>query len=430
MLPEDSKDYNGKGKLGQLVEKYHFRYNPNSNPNPDFPEAGVELKVTPYKKLKNGKLSAKERLVLNIIDFNKIVHEDFFNSSFYHKNKLLLLIWYFHDILASNPLDYSIDYVKLFKYPEEDLKIITQDWEKIVRKIRNGKAHELSEGDTMYLGACTKGSTAAKSMRKQPNSDILAPQRAFSLKGSYMTSILRNYILNDIGTYESIVKDPSALEEYSFEEYVKSEIRKHRGRSLDELMTEFNINPKSKDRTSRVALKILGVESKNASEFEKANIKVKAIRIEYNGKIKEHMSFPTFKFKDLVNESWEESEFRTMLSETRFFFVIYKKDKNGNLILDKEMFWNMPIGILDTEVKKVWKEAKQIIKDGVVLTQKGKRTFNNLPSPSENPVSHVRPHAQNSEDTYPLPDGRKMPKQCFWLNNSFILEQISLQEED
>ncbi|OHW61263.1 type-2 restriction enzyme Sau3AI [Andreesenia angusta] len=368
--------------------------------------------------------------MLNIIDFNKIVHEDFFNSSFYHKNKLLLLIWYFHDILASNPLDYSIDYVKLFKYPEEDLKIITQDWEKIVRKIRNGKAHELSEGDTMYLGACTKGSTAAKSMRKQPNSDILAPQRAFSLKGSYMTSILRNYILNDIGTYESIVKDPSALEEYSFEEYVKSEIRKHRGRSLDELMTEFNINPKSKDRTSRVALKILGVESKNASEFEKANIKVKAIRIEYNGKIKEHMSFPTFKFKDLVNESWEESEFRTMLSETRFFFVIYKKDKNGNLILDKEMFWNMPIGILDTEVKKVWKEAKQIIKDGVVLTQKGKRTFNNLPSPSENPVSHVRPHAQNSEDTYPLPDGRKMPKQCFWLNNSFILEQISLQEED
>ena len=27
------------------------------------------LKVTPYKKIKDGKLSAKERLVLNIIDY-------------------------------------------------------------------------------------------------------------------------------------------------------------------------------------------------------------------------------------------------------------------------------------------------------------------------------------------------------------------------
>ena len=42
------------------------------------------------------------------------------------------------------------------------MKIIKDDYEKIVRKIQNGRAHELSEGDTMYLGACTKGATAKK----------------------------------------------------------------------------------------------------------------------------------------------------------------------------------------------------------------------------------------------------------------------------
>ena len=48
----------------------------------------------------------------------------------------------------------------------------------------------------------------------------------------------------------------------------------------------------------------------------------------------------------------------------------------------------------------------------------------NFPKLSENPVCHVRPHARNSKDTYELPDGRKYPKQCFWLNNSYILSQL------
>lgn len=39
-------------------------------------EAGVELKATPFKKLKSGKYSAKERLVLNIINYEKVAHEN------------------------------------------------------------------------------------------------------------------------------------------------------------------------------------------------------------------------------------------------------------------------------------------------------------------------------------------------------------------
>ena len=53
---------------------------------------------------------------------------------------------------------------------------------------------EISEGDTMYLGACTKGPTAEKSLRSQPFSDIKAKQRAYSLKQSYVSEILRRYV--------------------------------------------------------------------------------------------------------------------------------------------------------------------------------------------------------------------------------------------
>ena len=33
---------------------------------------------------------------------------------------------------------------------------------------------------------------------------------------------------------------------------------------------------------------------------------------------------------------------------------------------------------------------------------------------------HVRPHAKNREDTYDLPDGRKLTKQSFWINKNYI----------
>lgn len=48
--PEACEYSTGKGRMGQSVEKYHFGYTPNSEAEPDFAEAGVELKCTPMKQ--------------------------------------------------------------------------------------------------------------------------------------------------------------------------------------------------------------------------------------------------------------------------------------------------------------------------------------------------------------------------------------------
>ena len=60
-----------KGGLGNLLEEIYFGYNANSISEPDFPEAGVELKVTPFEKKKNGSFKAGERLVLGMISYDK-----------------------------------------------------------------------------------------------------------------------------------------------------------------------------------------------------------------------------------------------------------------------------------------------------------------------------------------------------------------------
>ena len=69
-----------KGGLGELIEERYFHYQTNNDAKPDFYKAGVELKVTPYKKNKNGSLVAKERLILTMIDYFAVVDEKFEDS--------------------------------------------------------------------------------------------------------------------------------------------------------------------------------------------------------------------------------------------------------------------------------------------------------------------------------------------------------------
>lgn len=412
-----------KGNLGQIIEEKFFHYECNSDARPDFAEAGVELKVTPYKINKNGSLSAKERLILTMIDYFAVVNEEFEESHLWNKSKLILLIYYLYRQDIKQNLDYQISYSRLFTPPEQDRKIIKHDYEVIVSKIRAGKAHELSEGDTLYLGAAPKAATA-QDRRKQPFSDELAKPRAFAFKNSYMTYVLNRYIVPGEATYEAIISDGA---EDSFEDYVVQKIGQYKDYSIDDLCIEFNVdrsrNPKNLE--AMLAYRILGITGNKAEEFEKANVVVKTIRIGKNGKIKENMSFPAFKFLELVNETWEESTFGNYLRETRFLFVVYRFDSNDILHLKGCQFWNIPYADLEGDVKTVWSRTVDVLRNGLVINEKNGIKYNNFPKASENRVSHVRPHAQNSNDTYELPDGRHYPKQCFWLNNSYILDQIA-----
>lgn len=411
-----------KGNLGQIVEERFFHYKCNSDSRADFHEAGVELKVTPYKINQNGSLSAKERLILTMIDYFQVVNENFEQSHMWNKSRLILLVYYLYRKEIRYNLDYKISYAKLFTPPEQDIKIIKHDYELIVSKIRAGKAHELSEGDTLYLGAAPKASTA-RDRRKQPFSVELAKPRAFAFKNSYMTYVLNTYIVPGKETYESIVSSETVD---SFEDYVVGKINSYCECSVEDLCVQFNveINKKPKNLEAMLAYRILGIKGNHAEEFEKANVVVKTIRIGKNNKIKESMSFPVFKFKELIEEEWENSTFGNYLRETRFLFVVYKFDENDVLRLRGCQFWNIPYDDLETNVRSVWEKTKKILKEGLKITDINGVKRNNFPKATENRVCHVRPHAQNAQDTYELPDGRQFPKQCFWLNNSYIYEQI------
>jgi len=417
------ENYSMKGGLGQVIEEIYFGYSPNSFQQADFYEAGVELKVTPFKKNRNNSISAKERLILTMIDYYAVVNEAFESSHMWNKSKLILLIFYLYQQEIENRLDYPIKFVNLFTPPEEDIQIIKKDFEFIKNKIMSGKAHELSESDTLYLGAAPKAANSSVT-RKQPFSSEPAKPRAFAFKNSYMTFVLNNYIANKKERIESIIKTKTEL---PFEEIIVNKINSYKGYSVINLCETFNEKFKNKPKNleSLLTYRMLGIKGNKASEFIKANIVIKIIRLEYNNKIKENMSFPTFKFKEIIKQDWETSDLYVYLSETKFLFVVYKYDKSGILRLKGCQFWNIPYLDLNEEVYQVWCRTKSILNDGLQINFINGRYKNNFPKSSENRVSHVRPHARNAEDTDELPDGRKFPKQCFWFNNKYILSQLN-----
>ena len=415
----------GKGAIGTVIEESWFGYTPNSESEPDFPEAGVELKATPYLRTRNG-IRAKERLVCNIINYMTEYEKTFKTCDFWHKCKTLLIMSYEHKMNEPKG-DFTIDKAVLFSYPTEDLIIIEQDWQKIMEKIRAGQAHLITEGDTLYLAACTKGATSA-TVRQQPFSIVPAKQRAYSLKSSYMTRILNSYIF---GTEEDehIIKDWRVLASSSFEEIIIERLKPNYGKTVEWLCKYYNLSTGAKNVNELLLSKMLGIEGRasQTNEFQNANIVPKTIRVQKNGTIKESMSFPTFKFTEIIKEDWETSELREMLEPAKFMFVIFKENYSGEYVFERVMFWNMPAQDLE-EVEKVWERTVDVIKAGVELTYDGKVTRNNLPKQSENRVAHVRPHGRDSNDTYPLPDGRRMTKQCFWLNRTYIESVVGAKE--
>lgn len=453
----------------------------NSRAEADIVEAGVELKATPYKILKSGKKSAKERLVLNIIDYVEEAKRTFETSSFQHKDKLMELAFYENDGSKNknDKANWKFDESILFSFPKKDLEVIKHDWETIHEYIIKGKAHEINEGLTDYLAACTKGSSS-KSARKQPYSDIPAKQRAYSLKTGYMTSVLRDYVFGDekdpairkakftekeqnrVNSETESIFTEDELQHGNLDKALVDKLNKYKGIKLGKLpyrgRTLGDVLSKNKNVKQKFHMAVSGMlglvgDAEAAEEIQKADILIKAVRVNKNSNgdfyIKENMSFPAFGFKDISSENWEDSDLYKIVN-SKFLFSVFEETEdaqsNGlNYIFRGVKIWNMPNSDIEI-VKRVWEDTKDKINNGVELRFKSNKILNNFINVTDNMIVHVRPHSRESSyiknkysDELPVPakwlndkpQNRKidnsnlyMTKQCFWLNKDYVFEKI------
>lgn len=418
-LLDNARLKRAKGLLGHVVESGFYDYPINSDSRADFEELDIELKVTGYVKNKNGSLRAKERLVLSKIDFNQIVNETFETSHVLGKCKKMLIIWYEYDP-SKEAKDFLITDFQLYDM-SNDFEIFNNDFEIIKGKVLEGKAHELSEGDTSYLGACTKARTS-KDRTKQPFSDILPKPRAYSLKNAYMTGILRENI-KQTTTFRSSKRN----EFKTVVDYVKNKLEPYFGKTQLEILEEITgknySNNIPKHISKMISNELIGKDDEliNKNElFAKTSFIIKNLPIQENGKPRERMSFKTISLSDFEDE-WNESYWKNYFEETTLIVICYKEangSKNGYRVLSDVKQISFDENDLD-EFGKTYNQIKIAIeKKDINLLPISKNGF-------KNQLLEIAPKGVKGDNAYVNFFKKDKTKVAFMISKKLLLEKLS-----
>ena len=215
---------------------------------------------------------------------------------------------------------------------------------------------------------------------------------------------------------------------------IESVIGQYQDFSANKLAEIFGVNMSAKNAFSTLTHKI--IENSGSSVLghllTDEDFRFKTVRLDKYGRLKESMSLPVFKYCDLCSETWETSELRDYFYQKVFAFIVFRAD-GKELYLNKIVLWQMPESVLENGVREAWQRMYDIIGAGKIVKyiDDNGRYFTYFPSSTENPYVHVRPHAQNRQDTHPLPVADKLtglvqyPKHSFWLNRSYVLKIIT-----
>ena len=390
----------GKGSFGQDLELLYFGLPRSNESRPDFGQAGVELKSSSLKHVGKGRrLVPKERISLSMIDYDAITHETWETSAFLKKNQHILFVFYLHDRDADSPLDCVIKCVGRWSIPNECMPMLKTDWCHIQRLVRAAGPGALSGMLTANLEAAKKGATGASA------------KRAFAFKPPFV----KKYILPRVSWTQPLLPlhyDDADLDAIAASIHARFE--PFFGLTAAEIAERLSAGSSARAKSfhADVTKAILGIDPDNSIE----DVTVKTIRLDYGkSKPREHVSFRTFKYMDLVQQAWETSDLRTLLLQP-FLFVVYREESpNGRRVLDSVRLWRMPESDREGEVRRVWDETVRQIEIG---------RADKLPRGSESPICHVRPHGRDGRDTLPTPRNGPIVKKCFWLNSSYVAAQM------
>lgn len=329
-------------------------------------------------------------------------------------------------------LDYKITKSMIFDIPESDRQTIIDDYNVIVNKIRNGKAHELSESDTLILGACTKGADGTKRCT-QPFSDELAKPRAFCLKTGYMTQLVRrvfsstNYLENDFLHNESLTQ--------FLVDHVDIHIGKTRKKLCEDLGIKFDTN--NYNLNKNIIQQMFGSKKSldSINEFKKYSILAKTVRINA-GKVQESLPLQNINYKVMCNETFEESDFSTYIEDTKLLVFIFNEYEDDYKFCGK-LF--VPLGkVVEQSAKFTWEKTQNIVENGNIVQvikpdKNGKIIYHTNFPDAKSEYFHVRPRAANGDktdinETLELPTEDKVSKLKRYTRHAFWFNQEKLSE--
>ena len=337
-----------------------------------------------------------------MINFNEIVKETFETSHLLEKNENLLILWYYYK------KNISVRDLKFYTYLlyslHQDEDVIRNDFKIIQEKVLKGKAEELSEGDTTYLGACRKG-TKGTDTRSQPYSDKPAPSRAYCLKQGYMSGIIE-----DLCQKETI--KPRTYKYYSVTEYITAKLEKYFEKTQKEIAEELNLlknNKIPKNINKKITDTLIGKDKdlpKLDPIFKYSNFIIKNSPILEDYTPKERMSFKNLRLSDFETE-WDESYWKQYFEQTNIINICWQfKNRNGK-VGEGILKTVKQISFTDKDLKSIGKTYHMIQKamknyEEKIHGENLDEYVKDLPTPNsfEDQIIEILPKARKGKNSY------------------------------
>jgi len=367
-----------------------------------------------------------------MIDYRSLIDETWETASLRRKIQEVLFIFY--DWRGDTDIyEFLTRDVALWTPTAFDLGQMHRDWDVVANKVRRGEAHLLSEGDGRLVGPATKGADGTKRVR-QPLGTELAKPRAWAFKASFTTSILfelkrpMQSVASQLELASPALVDspistrkesasferPRAIEPERFDEAILSRLRQYVGRPLTAIMQSLSIGDlRGKAKGAVIVRRALGLSDTTVvEEFARLGLEVKTVRLSPAGRPYEAMSFPAFRYSELVAEDWEDSDLLSRLN--RLLIVpIVGEDRDTpfeDCILRQPFFWTPSADELRV-IEREWAMFKSEIASGHA---------DDLTPASRTQLVHVRPKGRNRSDTDDAPGIGPVVKKCFWLNKDYV----------
>lgn len=420
----------GKTGVGHLVEWY-FGKPPNPSDEPDIPELGIEIKSIPLEVRGRGKkdLGPKEPTSLTMIDFRKLAAEDWPASSVHRKLAHILWVPYIHDFDDKRAHRFLAPF--RWRPDPEDLPQMERDYGIVREVVLAGRAETLSETLSVVLAARRKG--VSDGTRKQPFSAVPAPSRAWALKTSYTSTLLRRQMGQ---SFLSIVQAPpvprpvaAALRLQDVrtlqdaERFVVESFRRFEGRTTAEIARSLGSRmEESKNRHSAIVRRIIGLKrTGSVLELEKLGVRLHVLDVRTKDlRLHEDVPFPAMVLRTFAEEAWEESQLREHIDNILFVPTFSEDGALGSPHrLGRAFIWR-PRPEDWRAIEEEWRMFQDCVKACRLEV---------MPPASATKVIHVRPHGRRAVDVDVDPCGRLHTKRCFWVNGHFVTRVLEARRK-
>lgn len=462
------------GIAGDVIEHSLLGYPSDTKQEPDIvvDDVQVEVKTTGIRISKKDNLyEAKEPMSITAVSVDKIVHETFESSNFWHKLKDMLLIYYHYDknktVSAEEYANFYLRGYQFHQFSEEDKLRLMCDWQ-IVHDF-------IAELQNNYQNPEQEYSRISSELRPKLVCIDTAPKwpnlPRFRLKRQFVTKIVRQHFKENLYQQSSMVDDARVNLEFEKlpEKYVsyaeldaKCEklVNENKGLNVLELLNKYNVPFDNKEKLSKsiiesIVTRMFGGHAKKISKvqmFNDFNIIGKTIVLTEDGKRTEDMKMFSIDFDEWCyeNDEFEKSEIYDYFMNYHFLLIIFKETKSKTKTTD---FWrNEFVGFkhiyfddkfIFNDVKSVWLKIRDLVlnkklKEETLYNEKThkaiinkngvQRTALNFPKSKDGTI-FVRGTSSDSSFKPLIINGIKMYRQYIWIKGKYMEEIINKNKQ-